>query len=203
MKVRLLFKIFLSSFIILFIAGGLGYISVSRLKHNAQTIVEDTLPGLTYAGAANAYVADASRTLLLIVMDDPQRRKEIREEINTLSQRTTGYLGDYEKQIYSNEDRTNFQSLIEKRNDYIKIREQVIELAMQGNKDQALALYEESLVPAHKTVKQAGDKLFEYNMRQGQERGRQIMAICSVTQIAVAVVSVAIFLIGFFIGLFK
>src|ERR1044072_5523049 len=104
MKLRLLLKIFCSSFVILFLAGGLGYISVSSLKRNAKAIVEDTLPGLSYAGAANAYVADASRTLMVIVTDDSRRQNELRDEINTLSQRTTGFLAEYRKAIYSNED---------------------------------------------------------------------------------------------------
>jgi methyl-accepting chemotaxis protein len=203
MKSRLWLKIVASSSVILFIAGVLGYISLSELKHTAKSIVDDTLPGLSYAGAANAYVADAARTLMLVVSDDPQRRKENRDEINSLSQRTTTYLAAYSKQIYSDEDRTNFQALMAERKVYIKVREQTIELALAGKKNEALALYENTLVPAHKRVKAAADKLFEYNMREGQERGRKIMQMCTVTQIAVAVVSVIIFLTGFFIGLFK
>lgn len=203
MKLRLWFKILSSSFVILFIAGVLGYISLSKLKRTAQSIVDDTLPGLTYAGAANAYVADASRTLLLVVTDDPRQRKEIREEIETLSRQTSDYLGLYSKQMYSDEDRTNFHALIVERQAYQEIRDRVIELALGGKKKEALALYENSLVPAHKRAKAAADKLFEFNMRQGQQRGRKIMEICTVTQIAVALVSVVIFLTGFFIGLFK
>jgi methyl-accepting chemotaxis protein len=203
MKLKLLLKIFFSSCVILFLAGGLGYISVSGLKRNARSIVEDTLPGLSYAGAANAYLADASRTLMVIITDDSKRQIELRDEINALSQRTTGYLAEYSKAVYSDEDRTNFQALVSQRQDYIKVRNQIIELAMTGKKSEALALYEEKLVPAHKSVKQAADKIFDYNMREGQERGRRIMHLCIVTQIGVALLSVVIFLIGFFLGLFK
>lgn len=203
MKFRLLFKIILSSSIILFIAGGLGYISVSRLKRNAQLIVEDTLPGLAYAGAANAYVADASRTLQLIVTDEPDKRDAIRAEISTLSARTTGYLTDYAKQIFSEEDRRNYETLVVQRENYIKVRERVVALAMDGKRDEALAMYENELVPAHKSVKESSDRLFEYNMRQAAVRGRNIMGICTVTQISVGIMCVLVFLIGFFIGLFK
>jgi hypothetical protein len=203
MKSRLLFKIFLASLIILFTAGGLGYISVSRLKRNAKAIVEDTLPGLTYAGAANAYVADASRTLFLIVIDDPKHQTEIHDEIETLSQRTTGYLDEYRKTIYSEDDRANYDALMSERQAYIKVRNAVINLAIAGKKQEALALYESSLMPAHKRVKQAADKIFEYNMQEGKQRGEEIMSICAVTQIGVGILCVLTFLIGFFIGLFK
>ena len=92
---------------------------------------------------------------------------------------------------------------MKQRADYIQIRERVIELALAGKKNEALALYNDSMMSAHKLVKNAGDKVFEYNMRQGAARGRNIMAICTATQIVVALVSVAMFVVGFFIGLFK
>jgi hypothetical protein len=203
MKSKLWFKIFGASFIILLLAGGLGYLSVSRLKRNAELIVNDTLPGLSFGGQINAYLADASRTLLFIITDDPVRRQEIRQEMETLSQRTTGYLEEYKKSIFEPEDRANFQALLNERAAYIQIRERVIELASAGRKNEALAVYNEAMVPAHKLVKSAGDKVFEYNMRQGEARGRRIMEICTATQIVVAVVSVVMFLAGFFIGLFK
>jgi len=203
MKSKLWFKIFGASFIILLLAGGLGYVSVSRLKRHAELIVNDTLPGLSFGGQANAYLADASRTLLLIVTEDPVRRQEIREEIQALSQRTSGYLEKYKNSIFEPEDQANYQALLKERADYLQIRERVVELALAGKKEAALALYNEAMVPAHKLVKNAGDKIFEYNMRQGAARGRSIMAMCTATQIIVAVVSVLIFMAGFFIGLFK
>jgi hypothetical protein len=203
MQSKLWFKIFGAGFVILLLAGGLGYVSVSQLKRNADLIVNDTLPGLSFGGQANAYLADASRTLLLIVTENPGRRQAIRQEIQALSQRTSGYIEKYKNSIFEAEDRANYQALLKERADYIQIRERVIELAFAGKKDEALALYDESLVPAHKRVKSAGDKVFEYNMRQGETRGRSIMAICTATQIIVTVVSVVIFIAGFFIGLFK
>lgn len=203
MKSKLWFKIFSASFVILLLAGGLGYLSVSQLKRNAELIVNDTLPGLSFGGQANAYLADASRTLQLIVTENPADRQKIRDEINTLSQRTTGYLEKYKNSIYEAGDRASYQALLKERADYIQIRERVIELALAGKKAEALALYNESMVPEHKRVKSAGDQIFEYNMRQGEARGRRIMAICTATQIVVAVVSVVIFITGFFIGLFK
>lgn len=203
MKLRIWIKIFCTSLVVLTIAGTLGYLSLSKLKQNARAIVEDTLPGLSYAGEANAYLADAARTLQVVVTDDPEQLRAIREEIVTLSERTTKYLDRYGSQIGSEEDRTNYESVLRERAAYVQIRNQVLELAAAGKKSEALTVYTESMVSAHKRVKSAGDKLFDYNMREGQVRGRNILAICTVTQIAVAVLSVVIFMAGFFIGLFR
>ena len=203
MKMRIWVRIFCTSSVVLIIAGVLGYISVSHLKRNAKLIVEDTMPGLSYAGAANAYLADAMRTLLVIVTEDPEQRRAIREEIADLSQRTAGYLERYGGLIYSAEERTNYETLLRERKAYLQIRDQVLGLALGGKKSEALALYNQAMMPAHKRVKGAGDKLFEFNMHEGEERGRNILAVCTATQIMVAALSVAVFLAGFFIGLFK
>jgi len=203
MKLRIWIRIFCTSAVVLTIAGLLGYISVSKLKRNAQLIVEDTLPGLSMAGEANAYLADATRTLLVIVTEDPAQRLKLRGEITGLSQRTTGFLERYGGSIYSEDDRTNYEALLKERQDYIQIRDQILDLAIAGKKAEAMAAYETSMMPAHKRVKTAGDKLFEYNMRQGEARGQNILGLCTLTQITVAALSVTVFLAGFFIGLFK
>lgn len=203
MKSKLLFKIFGAGFVVLMLAAGLGYFSVNGLKRDARDIVEDTLPGLSLSGAANAYLADSSRTLLLIIAENPARRAELRSEIESLSQRTTGFLDQYEQLIRTDEDRKHFETLVNERAAYLKIRNQIIDLGMNAKKEQALAMFDEVMIPAHKRVKAAGDALFDYNRQQGDIRGKRIMAVCAVTQIAVAIVSVIIFLVGFFIGLFK
>ena len=203
MKLRIWVRIFCTCSVVLLIAGVLGYISVSNLKRNAELIVQDTLPGLSLAGEANSYLADTSRTLLVIMTEDAGQRQAIRDEIAGLCQRTTGYLERYATQIDSEEDRVNYQALMDERKAYIQIRDQVLGLAVADKRNEALKLYSESMVPAHKRVKSAGDKLFEFNMHEGEVRGRNILATCTATQITVALLSVAVFLAGFFIGLFK
>ena len=188
---------------ILLLIGMLGFLSLNHLKHQANLIVNDTLPGLSYAGEANAYIVDASRTLLYVMDKDPQKRQEILQQIDAFGARTTKYLTLYRQSIYGDEDWTNFEALIRERDRYIQVRQRILSLANQGKENEALVVYNESLLPIHKSVKEAGDRLFEYNMRQGEARGQKIMAFCTVTQIILGVASVLIFIIGFFLGLFK
>jgi methyl-accepting chemotaxis protein len=187
----------------LILVGGWGFLSVSELKHQADQIVRDTLPGLSYAGEANAYIVDSSRTLLFVTTDDPALRARLRREIDELSRRTTGYLEAYDQTIFSADDRKNFEALEALRTKYIQIRDQILNLAEAGKKQEAMAVYSGSLLPVHAEVKSAADKLFAYNMREGQDRGKRIMTICSITQVVLALTSVVIFILGFFIGFFK
>jgi glycosyltransferase involved in cell wall biosynthesis len=187
----------------LLLIGALGFFSLHQLKIEAGRIVHDTLPGLSYAGEANAYLADASRTLLFITTSDVDQRKKIHEEIIQLSDRTTEFLGKYSRSVFDETDRSYFEALNNTRKDYMKIRDAVLGLAVAGKTEKALKEYNQSLLPLQRQVKKAGDKLFEYNMRQGELRGERIMAICTATQIVVAVACVMVFLLGFFVGLFK
>lgn len=187
----------------LLLVGGWGFVSVSELKHEARQIVEDTLPGLSFGGKANAYIAESSRTLFFITSDDPAERARLRDEINELSRRTTIYLEEYDRTAFTHEDRDNVESLRKIRGNYIQVRDQVLDLAANRKKQEALAMYRDTLLPLHSQVKDAADKLFDYNMRQGQIRGQRIMAICTVTQVVLALTSVVIFLLGFSIGFFK
>ena len=78
-----------------------------------------------------------------------------------------------------------------------------LNLAEAGKKEEALAMYRNELLPIHAKVKAAADTLFAFNRQKGEERGKRIMTICTITQIMLAVTSVGIFVLGFFIGFFK
>ena len=189
--------------IILLLIGATGFLSLNHLKHQADLIVNDTLPGLSYAGEANAYIVDAARTLLFITDKDLEKRREIQRQIDAFNARTTKYLALYRQSIYSDEDWAIFQALIRDRGEYVHVRQRILNLANQGRETEALAVYNGALLTIHKQVKEDADKLFEYNMRQGQIRGKRIMAFCTATQIALGIASVLIFAVGFFLGLFK
>ena len=187
----------------LILLGGLGFLSLSHLKTVARTIVEDTLPGLSYAGEANAYMADAYRTLVIITTDDPKEREATRCTMDVLSKRTTTYLDLYSTQMFSDEDRANYRKLIDLRQDFMTTRDDVLKLAEAGKRAEALALFHQTLIPKQAALKKAGEQLFEFNMREGRSRGQSIMTICTVTQMGVGAFVIVIFVVGFFVGLSK
>ena len=70
------FKGAMASLAFLLLVAALGVFSLTALKGEARLIVTDTLPGLAYAGEANAYLADSTRTLLFIVTKDAGKAGE-------------------------------------------------------------------------------------------------------------------------------
>ena len=189
--------------ITLLLLGAVGVLSLSYLKETAREIVLDTLPGLSYAAEANAYLADAYRTLLIITTEDPKEREETRQTMESLVARTSDDLERYKASIFEAEDQANYDQLLKLRQEFFTQRLEVLKLADAGKKPEALALFHQALIPKQKELKQAGNRLVEYNMRQGQQRGHAIMTICTWTQAGVALFVVAVFLLGFFVGFSK
>jgi glycosyltransferase involved in cell wall biosynthesis len=192
-----------ATLIMLLLIGMLGFVSLSRLKSVAKDISQDTLPALSLAGQANAYLADASRVVLYILEAEPARRAEIRKEIDTLSARTTSYLEDYRAAIHSPKKQSLYNALVSERQDYIQTRNRILELAATGQPTEALQQFQDILLPKHRRIKAAGDDLINFDIREGEARSKEIMHSCTLTQILVAAIGVLVFIFGFIIGLFR
>jgi glycosyltransferase involved in cell wall biosynthesis len=197
------FKGAMASLLFLLLVAALGFSSLTLLKGEARLIVKDTLPGLAYAGEANAYLADSTRTLLFIVTQDREKRAKLHEEINSLSGRTSSYLERYKASILSEDERSLYREVVKARAEYFLVRDRILSLAETGRVEEALAQFKEALVPTQTRVKQAGDALLEFNRHQAEQRGQRIMTICTVTQMVVAGAFVLIFFVGFSLGLFR
>ncbi len=184
--------------------GLAGFLSLSRLKNVANDIVQDTLPGLSYAGEANAHLAHAfNRSLMLLLADSTDECHRLRNEIEAEHRLTSRYLASYKQQIFSPEDLSLFQQMVRRRAEYTTIRERLFTLAEGNQHSNAVALCQTELLPAYERYKAAGDRLFEFNMRMGRARSQTIMKVCTITQFVVAGLGVILFTIGFFLGLFK
>ncbi|MFO1515222.1 MAG: glycosyltransferase [Verrucomicrobiota bacterium] len=188
---------------ILLLIGLVGFVSLNHLKGIASDVAADTLPRLALAGRANAYLADANRTITYIFSDSPTERVQLRQAILDLSARTTGFLEKYGDTIGADSDRNLYQDLLEERKVYLQLRTAVLELADSGQRDAAVKMYTGVLLPAHNRVKAAADNLFNADIQRGELRSKQIMNACILTQITVALIGVSVFVLGFFFGLFR
>jgi hypothetical protein len=178
----------------------LGFLSISPIKNRARAIADDTLPGLSYAGAANANLAQANRVLMFVLSENADERLQLKKEIENLNQKTTSCLEAYKGTIYSSRDLAQFDELIKRRGEYFKVRERTMALAEHNNRREAGLLYQNALLPAFHRYKDAAERLFEYNVREGRSRGKTILTVCTLTQFAVAGAGVLIFVIGFLAG---
>jgi hypothetical protein len=189
--------------VVLLIVGGTGFLIVRQVKIDAAQIVEDTLPGLVYAGQINAELSENfARTLLVINSDSTEKRELYLKRIEEGSKRVNDSLQSYRVSIFEEEDRQTFNRLVSARDKYREVRRHAFDLVKEGKRAEAARLFETELLPAYAVQKELGEALFDYNVRQCGERGRHIETVCSRTQWFVAAVCVAIFVSGFFTPFF-
>jgi glycosyltransferase involved in cell wall biosynthesis len=190
--------------IILFIIGTAGFLSVEKLKHDAQAIVEDTLPGLADASAANASLAQSlNRSLLMLTAATPAERATYRKALDAFSEQTSESLDLYERTKFTGPERGIYNELMDKRQKYRAVRITVLALLDQQKQSEAVQTCNDSMIPAYLEYKTAAEKLLKFNVQQGKSRGHSILKICLITQYVVAGIGVILFVAGFFIGLFK
>ena len=113
------------------------------------------------------------------------------------------FLDEYETAIFAADDRALFDRLSARRKEYRDIRQQIFGLMGGHDKQEAVSRCRHSLLPAYMKYKGAGEKLLEYNTLEGQSRGESILQFCGFTRYSVASFTIALFMLGFMIGLFK
>jgi hypothetical protein len=182
--------------------GVVSFLTLNRLKSGVNDIVRDTLPSLSYAGEFNASLgAGFTKTLLLISAENESERLRYETEMVENGQKNSGYLAKYQESIFdSEEDRRNYNRVLRIRADSMAIRDEITGLVHAQKQAAALAEFKERLVPAFDAYKRAARVMLDFNIREGQERGEQIMRTCTITEIFVAVIGVVFFIIGFWLA---
>jgi methyl-accepting chemotaxis protein WspA len=185
--------------IVLLLIGGTGFFLVWQLKTVAAIIVDDTLPGVEYAGQIDSELSENFvRTLLVVNTDSPEERERHLKDISQGSAKVDASMDGYRKSIFEKEDQEMFDHLVTVRNNYRAIRQRVFDLVREGKRNEGLQLFESELLPAYAAQKEAGNALFDYNVKQGQSRGVRIETLCRRTEWIMAVICMGMFLGGFF-----
>jgi hypothetical protein len=188
---------------VLLIVGGTGFLVVRQLRKSATKIVEDTMPGLVYSGQINAELSENFvRTLMVINSESAEERDLYLKRIDEGSQKVGDSMAAYKETIFEEEEERAFERLVGAREKYREVRRQAFDLVREGKRLDAARLFETEVLPAYAVQKEAGDALFDYNVRQGKERGRFIETLCGRTEWVVAAICVGIFLGGFFTPFF-
>lgn len=181
-----------------------GFLALNRVKFKAFQIVADTLPGLSDAGVANADLADDFNHVMLALMaSTPKEKADLCAKAEGFEVKAIKCLKSYEESIFELEDQTNFKMVMQRRKDYMEARQRVLDLMNSGANTEALAQYKHALLPCYDRYMAAGKTLLDYNARQGSARGWSIMKVSNYAQYAVGGFTVALFILGFVIGVFR
>ncbi len=190
--------------ICLFIIGAAGFFSLEYLKMNTRLIVDDTLAGLSDSSLANANLVESFNCTVLVIMADSfADRERYRRECEAHTQQVNFSIAAYSRSVFTSEDLANYDELLRCRRAYQEIRQHIFKLLENRQEAKARELFKASLVPAYRQYKVTAERVMKYNADEGKARGNLILRICTLTQFVIAGAGIALFVLGFLLGLFK
>ena len=168
----------LAGFLALVIAGisVFAVLCIDNLKTISESISDDSMPGLADSADLNANLAEAQiRVLRLLRAHTAEDRKAIRDELGQMAAVIKESLDKYEKTINCSEDRQLFDTVKERREDYLKVREQFFSV-VETNAAEATKLADGDLKSAYTAYDKAGRGLMDYNKKMGEQHAALLSA---------------------------
>ena len=174
---------------------------VRTLQSRTDSIVERTLPRLSHIADANAMLTESfSNTVMAVNSDDPAERTRCIAKVEILSPKTTEALEAYDRLREPGTEDPIFQKLLMHRSDYLAGRGKVFDLLRSGQNKDAMETYKISVTPPYEAYQRAGDMLLQANIHEGANKGASLVWICRITEIALVLSAMIIFIFGFTVG---
>ena len=179
----------LAGFLALVIAGisTLAVLRTNSLKTISERISGDSMPGLARAADLNASVADSQiRVLRLLRAQSTEDKKAIRDDIAQMGAAVKEALDNYETTINASEDRQLFNTVKERRDDYLKVQTQFFTV-VETNALEATKMADGTLKSAYTAYYAAGVELMRYNQKTGEQRATLLTAQVKSTRLILMV----------------
>jgi len=146
-------------------------LAINRIS---DSIIKDSLPGVTAAGQIKSSVAENQiRLNRLFLARTVEERKVVLSEMDTITTRINRTMEEYLGTIHFDEDRLLFEDLKQKRTAYISARSHFITL-LETSKEQAERHLTEAVRPAYINYSTAADVILEYNAKAARTGGNKI-----------------------------
>ena len=180
--------------------GAAGWLTVGQLHETSKMLVVDTLPGLVDSGLVEQRIHDNRHLMreMLFPHTDAERAEMI---AMVMTNSTAPLWQDYARSIFEPEDARNYAAMILIESNYLQQVPGFIDLVRAGNLTSATTYYYGDFKSAFSRYDIACRSLFDYNVCQGQARGKVILAATSQSHLAIAALSVLVFLCGLAAGI--
>lgn len=174
---------------------------VRTLQSRTDSIVERTLPRLSHIADANAMLTESfSNTVMAVNSSDTAEQTRCIAKVEILSPKTTEALEAYERLSEPGTEDPIFQKLLMHRKDYLAGRSVVFSLLRAGKSAEAMATYKTTVIHSYEAYQRAGDMLLQANIQEGATKGASLVLICRITEVALVLTAVIIFVFGFTVG---
>jgi hypothetical protein len=150
------------------------------VKRQAFLIVNDSLHSLTASSLANINVSDGFLEMTIALStNDPVVRDANLEKIVELTNQTSTILSNYARMTTNQEERSNYEWLIQQRSIFNKTRQKTIDLLVQGKREDAVQLFSQVALKEFQEYKEAVNRVVRANVNEAGSRGKQILRLCN------------------------
>ena len=147
----------------------LGFVTIFNIgwiQTNLQTIVVDSLPGVTQIGTLDSEVWELRGNFWKhMANSQPQDKAKIEGANEQLKQKIQETLNTYERMITQAEDRRLFANIREPYERYVAALQEATPLSREGKTDEAVAKYMAVADPAHAQFKTGIRALIDWNRK--------------------------------------
>ncbi len=168
---------------LLIIVAIIGILRVGQLDREIEDMVGDKYPKTVLANSIIDHVNEDARSLRnIIISDDPAERAKQRDRIDGNRPRYTEWYATLEKMIVSEEGKAQFKSVIDARTDYVKARDKALELAMAGQKAEAIGMLFGEVRKVQTPYFENLNKLIEFQGKLMEKSGQAAEALANSTR---------------------
>jgi len=183
--------------------GGVSSLTVSLTKGEANQVAQAYVPKMVAISLANKSLSQAfNETLQAILESDPTTRASLMLSVANQSEKTTQNLDAFAKLVRSAEEKERFAVLVEARQQYFSVRDQVFSALSGGDRVKAEEMYQSLLRRAFERYEQHSLDLLRRNADDAIGKSESVVNRAFVLQLVVAAIAAVLFLVGFGLGLF-
>jgi methyl-accepting chemotaxis protein len=178
-----------------------SYVLLRQAKDAAHFMTVDAMPGLDAMSKINGAVGAIQINVLRDLMaKTPEEHKKYREVIMAARENTLKLMGNYESSITTSEDRELFGKLKEARDQYVAVRNQLLDLIDAGKMDEAQQFNAASLRPAFEKYDQLVDQELTLNLNNGNQETEQTVKATDRAMSFILGISVIVMIFGIVIA---
>ncbi len=160
-------RILVSFTVILALMVVMASIAYTRLASIEQKMVEldkDSLPGVYYSTQiTSVWITDYALTEAHILQEDMAAIRQVESQRDVNRANLESYIRNYEKTIFQEKDRGNFEAFKKLRAAYEPIQQEILKLSAANKNKEARALLNGSLEPEFEKAKASLQIVTDYN----------------------------------------
>jgi methyl-accepting chemotaxis protein WspA len=184
--------------------AGITYLKLAAIEHETTSFQTDSMPGLELStGIRSTWFQSYLLMLQVVALDNPDERKQDLATIRADAEKMDKLVTDYDKTIFENQDRINFNAFKAARVQYDRLMAEVLKLDDSQKNAQARALLIQQLEPAWQVGRNAATQLRDFNQQaevRSVDKIEAAVVVAKSTLLVALVIALASALIcGFFL----